>query len=104
MQADFVQPEIVLGVHRDGDFFDWIHFGVAARPVDLNRWRRILARLDEEVLAEADVLAAIDSGDVIQAVFVESHAGVDPVPFPSFQFDLAIVTQHEKALIQRTVG
>ena len=75
MQADFVQPEIVLGVHRDGDFFDRIDFGVAAGTVDLHRWRRILARLDEEVLAQADVLAVIDSGDVIQAVFVDSDAG-----------------------------
>ncbi len=75
MQADVVEREIVLGVDRNGHFFDWIHLRVASRPVDLHRRRRVLAGFDKEVLAEAHVLAAVDGGDVIQAVFVQRDAG-----------------------------
>ena len=81
-----------------------IDFRVAAGPVDLHRRRRILARFDEEVFAQPDVLAAVDGGDVIQAVFVQRDARRGPVPVARFQLDLPVVTQHQHAFVQWTIG
>ena len=79
MQRDLVQPEIVIGIHRDGDFFDRIDFGVAARTVDLDGRRVILARFDEEIFAQTDILSPVDSRDVIEAVFLQRYRSGLPV-------------------------
>ena len=79
---------------------------LASRPGtdDFDARRRILAGFDEEVLAHADVLALLDSGDVVHAVFLDGQMGGEPVPCPGLERDLRVVAQHEDALVERTVG
>ena len=50
-------------------------FEIAARPGDLDLRRIVLLRLDEVIFAEADVVAAFERGDVIQAVLLDRHGG-----------------------------
>ena len=109
MQRHFVQGKIVVGIDGDGDFFDRIDLRVAAGTVYLHRRRGILARFDEKVFAQPDVLAAIDGRDVIEPVFIERDVARDPVPCSllavrRFQLDLLVVTQHQDAFVQRPIG
>ena len=75
MQAQLVEAEIVLALHRHGHFFNRIHARVALRTGDAHGGRLVLLSFDEVIRAEAHVLALVDRGDVIGAVLADGHAG-----------------------------
>ena len=69
MQLDAVETVLVGGLGRDGHFFDGVGVVVATAGTHQRNLRRVgFAGLDEKILADANRLALLHAGDVVDAV------------------------------------
>ena len=104
MQRHVGEAEFIVGLHRDGDFFDGARAVIMAGARDDHVRRLRLARLDEEIVGKAHGLALIESGDVVHAVLLHVDRALVHVAFAAREPNLLLVIQDQEAVAQGLVG
>ena len=103
-EVEILEAEFILGVNGHRHLFDRARAIVAAGPRDAHRRRAGLARLDEEVLGEADGLALIEAGDVVRAVLLHLDGALIAIVVATGETNLLAVVEDEEAVLQRPIG
>ena len=108
MQRDAVEAVIAVGFDAHGYFFDGEGVVIAARAHQRDLRRVGFAGLDEKILADADGLAVLDAGDVIDAVLIHLDGSAIDVIFTACfgidQLDRLSVVEQDLAARKRAVG
>ena len=104
MERHVGEAKLIVRLDRDGDLFDGARAVVMARARDDDVRRLGLARLDEEIIRQADGLPLIQSGDVIHAVLLHGNGALVDVALARREANLVFVVEDQHAVAQRPVG
>ncbi len=105
MQRDTVEAVLVGGLGGNGYLFDGAGVVVAAAGTHQRNLRRVgFAGLDEKILADANGLALLNAGDVVDAVLIHLDGAVIDVILAAGELDLLSAVELDLAALKRPVG
>ena len=103
MKRHVGEAKFIVGLDRDGDLFDGAGAVVVSGTRDDDVRRIGLARLDEEIIRQADGLSLIERGDVVHAVLLHLNRALVNVAFAAGEVNLLVVVEDQHAVAQRPV-